>query len=326
MPSEYLRKTVSLSDIDSGIETFRITTNCRIDDLASVMKRVGLTHPPILKSAAQGHMIVCGFRRINAARSLEWPSISAFVLPEDATSLSCALLSISENGIERSLNLIETSRALFLLSSLISENEELLKTAEKIGLPGNPALFKKLLPLCKLPQPLQEGILSGALALPSAQMLFRFPQKTSIALAGFITSLKLSLHKQRELIDIIYEISKIEERSIEAVLNSPDICRILDDPKTDIPRKAALVREYLKKRRFPHITRSMTEFESLSNRLKLGEHVSLKPPPGFESNRYNISLSFGSLPEFELQIKTLEQLSNQEEFRFLLSSRDAHRD
>lgn len=324
MPFEYQPADVSLSDIDSGVEIYRITTNCDADDLASVIECAGLANPPILKPTANGYIIICGFRRIAAARSLGWRTISARLIDEDAAPLSCALLAISENCIERSLNLIETSRAVAILSSLIPEKNELQETAEKFGLPGNPSLLKKVLPLCRLPLPLQEGVLSGSLALPCIQMLSRLPAETSVVLAEFLTTLKLSLHKQRELIDIVQEISKREDCSIENILESPDICRIFDDPEADLPRKAALIREYLKKRRFPHLTRAETRFEELKSRLKLGNYVFLKPPPGFESNRYTLSMSFGSLTEFEAHRKTLEKISKQKDFVHILSSRDPH--
>jgi len=322
MPFKYELKSVALSDIDSEIDTFRITTKNRIDDLIPAMDRVGLTNPPILEQTPEGYVVVCGFRRIAAARSLGWLSIPARLVPEDASPLFCALLAISENSVERPLNPIETSRALFLLSSLIDDEEELLKTAKKVGLPVNQSQIKRLLPLCSLPKSLQEGILAGNLALPSVQMLSDFPDETAVLIADFLIKLNLSLHKQRELIGIVDEIIKIEGGSIESILGSSDIRQILDDPETDMPRKAGKIREYFKKRRFPHISRAQAEFERFKSRLKLGENVSLKPPAGFESNRYTVSLSFGSMPEFEKQIKTLEKLSVDEEFARLLCSRD----
>lgn len=324
MSFEYRQAEVFLSDIDSKIETFRITTNSSVEDLAHAMDRLGITRPPTLKTSANKHTVVCGFRRISAARSLGWRSISARILPEDADPLECALLAITENSIERPLNLIETSRALSLLSLLIKDRSKVLEAAEKAGLPGNVGLFKKILPLCKLPLPIQGGILSGSLALPSAHLLSRLPDETSVAVAEFLTNLKLSLHKQRELIDMVIELSKLEDCSIESILNSPEVCQLLNNPEMDLPRKAGKIREHLKKRRFPHLTQAQDEFKHLTGRLKLGEHVSLKPPPGFEGNRYTISLSFGNLPDFEKQIKILSKLAQNDEFVHLVRSRDPH--
>jgi ParB family chromosome partitioning protein len=324
MPSEVYHASVPLSNIDSETDTFRITSNREVADLVAAFKRVGLSNPPILKNTDGGYAVVCGFRRVAAARCAGWQSLPARIMPGDTDLLTCALLAISENSIERDLNLIEMSRALTLLQTLIGDKGTLMETAESVGLPGNPSMMEKLLPLCRLPEPLQNGLLSGALALPSVLMLSRLSTETAIVLSEFLSGMKLGLHKQREFIDIIFEISKREECSIESVIASPDIVAIQSDPNTDPPQKTGRIREYLRQRRFPSLTRAQAEFHRLKSQLKLGSHVSLKPPPGFESNRYILSLSFASPVEFEAQRDILGELAKHREFIHLLSSRDPH--
>lgn len=325
MHFEYRQVSVSLSDIDSENEAFRITTNSRIDDLAGAMDRIGLSTPPILRAGTVRQTVICGFRRIYAAKSLGWKHLPARILPEDVGPLSCALLSISENSIERPLNLIERSRAYSLLSTLIKDTGELVETLEKVGLPATPSLIDKMRPLCEMPWELQEGLIAGTLALPCAIMLSRLDNDTAVAIAVFVKNLKLSLHKQREFIDLVSEISKLEECSIESILASSAIHKILANPETDLPRKALKIRAYLKQRRFPHLFHAQEAFENLASSLKLGQSVSIKPPAGFESNRYTITQSFGSLAEFETQVNSLAQLAANKAFVQLLHSRDPHR-
>jgi ParB family chromosome partitioning protein len=322
MPSDFQLAVVSLSAIDSENGTFRITTNREVADLVSAFERVGLTNPPVLLTKDDGYLVVCGFRRIAAARDIGWTTIPARILPPDTDPVSCALFTISENSIERSLNLVETSRALSLIESLTGDKKKMVETARKAGLPGNPSLFTKMLPICRLPEPLQEGLLSGNLALPSVYLLSKLPPDTAVALTGFLTKLKLSLHKQRELIDILFEISKLEDISIESVLASREIDAIFNDEKTDLPQKSGRIREYLKQRRYPNLTKAQAEFEILKSDLKLGENVTLKAPPGFESNRFNLSFTFANPDDLENHLKTLEKLTQHNAFKTFLSSRD----
>jgi ParB family chromosome partitioning protein len=324
MPSDIQPAEVPLSAIDSENETFRITTNLEVGDLVSAFERVGLSNPPILKPQNDKYHLVCGFRRVSAARLVGWQSIPARILPDNVDPLSCALLAISENSIERSLNLIETSRALSLLASLSENMEAMAATARRIGLPGNRSHFQKIIPLCQLPKPLQTGLLSGALALPSVHLLSNLPSETAVPLSQFLADLKLSLHKQRELIDIVLEISKLEDLSVETVISSAEITDILEDPKADLPQKSGRIRRCLKQRRFPNLSQAQEEFDHLKSQLKLGENVSLKAPPGFESNRYTLSLTFGSPAELQSQMKVLGELSAHPEFNHLLTSRDPH--
>jgi ParB family chromosome partitioning protein len=323
MPSDFQVAVVPLSVIDSETGTFRITTNSEVKDLASAFERVGITNPPIVKSKGDGYLVVCGFRRIAAARDIGWETLPVRILPAGTGPVSCALLAISENCIERSLNLIETSRALSLIESLTGDMNEMAEIAHKAGLPGNLSLFRKMLSLSRLPEPLQKGLLSGNLALPSVLILSELPSDTAVALSDFLASLKLSLHKQRELIDIVVEISRREDCTIESVITSNEITAIFDDSKTDLPQKSGRIRSCLKQRRFPNLTQAQAEFERLKSNLKLGENVSLKAPPGFESNRFNLSLNFASPTEFKNQLKTLGKLMDDQEFIQFLSARDS---
>ena len=195
------------------------------------------------------------------------------------------------------MNLIETSRALALLRSCIPDDKERYEVAENLGLPSSPSLIKKIEPLCRLPQQMQNGILSGEISLPSALMLSKLPPKTADLLSGVLTYLKLSLNKQKELIVIIQEIAVIEDCTVEDLLQSEKIQGILNDAEMDLPRKSGLIRNYLKRRRFPHISSALDSFEILKNSLSLGENAALKPPPGFESRHYSLTLSFSNISQ-----------------------------
>jgi len=320
IPSKFDHRTVSLADIHSEKAPFRITTNSAVDDLAGAFNQVGIINPPVLIYQENGYVVVCGNRRVLAARALAWETIPARILPPQNDPLICAYLTISENSIERPLNLIETSRALSLLKSVIPDTGERYKVAENLGLPSSPTLIKKIEPLCHLPKHMQNGILSGEIALPSALMLSKLPPKTASSLSELLISLKLSLSKQKELIVIIQEISIREDCAIEDVIQSREIQDILGHPETDRPRKAGLIRDCLKRRRSPHISGAVDSFEKVKSSLSLGENVSLKPPPEFESNRYNITFSFSDMSELNLHKQTLERLVQDDRIRELFDS------
>ena len=317
--SKYEQRKVPLSAIDSEDETFRITTKTEIDDLVSIFRKIGLINYPILKPKNDGYLVICGYRRVAAARFLSWETIPARILSQRADTFLCATLAISENSVERSLNLIETSRALSLLSWTIPEKNLFSETAEMLGLPQNPSLVRKLLPLCRFPDSLQRGIVSGTLALPSALMLAKCPPESAVILAEFLEKLKLSLHKQRELIGIIQEISVRDDRSIQSIVTSPEIERIIGDSNLETPRKAGLIRDQLKQMRFPYLTQAQNSFNRLKGELKLGGNPSLRPPAGFEGNRYTISFSFENLFELKGHCKKIEKLEKNDQFVQLLS-------
>ena len=274
IPTKFDYRTVALEEIDSEEAPFRITTNDTVSDLSNALNQVGLINPPVLTHQANRYVVVCGHRRILAARALSWKTIPVRISTAQNDPLTCTLLAISDNSIERPLNLIETSRALSLLNSFIPDKKERYRVAGNLGLPSNPSLIKKIEPLCNLPQQMQNGILSGEISLPSALMLSKLKPRNAGLISEFLMRLKLSLSKQKELIVILQEIARREECTVEEIIRSEKIQSILDDPEMDRPRKSGLIRTYLKHRRFPNISSALDSFEELKKGLALGENTS----------------------------------------------------
>ncbi len=320
IPTKFDYRTVALKEIDSEEAPFRITTNDAVSDLSDALGQVGLINPPVLMHQADRYVVVCGHRRVLAARALAWETIPARIPTSQNDPPACAFLAISENSIERPLNLIETSRALSLLNSFIPDKKERYRVAGNLGLPSNPSLIKKIGPLCRLPQQMQNGILSGEISLPSALMLSKLQPKAAVLISEFLIRLKLSLSKQKEMIVILQEIAIREDCTVEEIIHSEKIQSILDDPEMDRPRKSGLIRTYLKHRRFPNISDALDAFEKVKSSLTLGENTSLNPPPGFEGNHYRISFSFSSMNELDHHKQTLERLLEDERIKALLDS------
>ena len=323
MPSDIEISSISLSDVALENQTFRITTDKDLSDITKSIKRVGLINPPVvISNGRSGLHIVCGYRRIKASIKLGCDRIPARLLPENTNGLSCALLSISENITERPLNQLEISRALSILKDQEPIREKFVAIAQSLGLPHTTSIINKMLPLCRLPEQLQGGIVSGALSLPTALMLSNFSEDNALLLGEFIIKLRLSLHKQREMLGLLEEIVINEDTSYRHVLSAEQISGIMDDPELDMPRKAGMIRSYIKKRRYPNLSEAQDAFEHMKGALKIGDNASLNPPPGFESNRYTFSFTFSSISDIKTQAETLNRLAENDALIRFLSERD----
>jgi ParB family chromosome partitioning protein len=323
MPSDFEISSIPLSEVSLENQPFRITTDKDLSDITRSIKRVGLINPPVVISNGLSELvIVCGRRRIKAAMALGWEHIPARVLPKETNGLFCALLSISENITERSLNQLEISRAVSILMDHEPSREKSGALAQSLGLPHTTSIVNKIRPLCRLPEPLQGGIVSGSLSLPTALMLSKFPEDIALLVGEFIIKLRLSLHKQREMIGLLEEIVINEDTSYRDILDAEQISGIMEDPDLDMPRKAGMIRSYIKKRRFPNLSEAQDTFEHLKGSLKIGDNASLNPPPGFESNRYTFSFTFSSISELKNQAEILNRLSENDDLVSFLSQRD----
>ncbi len=300
--------TVPLSAINIDDRIFLITTDTSYDDLAVSIKSVGLMNPPFLIHKASGYRIVTGFRRINACHSLGWPDIDANVLKPDTPELECVKLAVSDNSFQRPLNLIETSRSINLIRSLIEEDEIFMKTATQLGLPNNLAVLKKMEILCHLPWSVQQGVLSESISLAMALDLGKLKNDAGCIFAEIFNSLKLSLNKQREILTLAGEIAIREDISVPELLAGKEMRDIIGADDLDRTQKTRNLRLFLKRRRFPELFTAEKKFKSGLKKLKLGPGVQLNPPKYFEGKTYILNLAFDNLTELEDRKKTLEKM------------------
>ncbi len=320
MISEAVSHVVRPADVDAGDETFRVTTRQEVTGLCESLRAAGMTNPPLLLRRNDRLMVVCGFLRTRAAQALGWETMPVRILPESTGRLPCALAAIAENAGERALNPIEISRSAALLMDTAGDLETACRHANALGLSGNERHLVKMAGLCRMHRLVQEGLVSGAIALPTALSMAAMSASDAAALAELFRITRPSLGKQREMMTNACEISKREDLSVAAVLNTDDIRRVLYDGDMEAPRKTGLVRSYLKKRRFPAITRAEATFEALKNRLPLDPHTTLTPPPGFEGNRYTISFGVSNLGDFCRHQQTLFRIAEDPDFKTLLDT------
>ena len=305
---QFKEDTVPLSAIDTNDSYYRITTNTSFEDLGTSIEVVGLLNPPFLSRQPSGYRIVAGFRRINACQSLGWSKIEAKVLEPGKPDIECVKLAVTDNSFQRSLNLIEISRSVGLIRSVIENDGILLKTATQLGLPNNLSILKKAETLFHLPWPIQEGILSGSISLAVALSLAKLKDDDAVGFTEIFATLKLSLNKQREILTLAGEIAVREDISVRELLEGKEIRDIIGADDLDRTQKTRNLRLYLKRRRFPELITAEKNFKSGLKKLKLGPGVQLNPPKYFEGKTYILNLSFDNLTELEDRKKTLEKM------------------
>ena len=295
----FKQKIVKLSLIDSNDDSFRITTQINIDHLMDSIDNVGVLNLPLLIEKKSGYKIVCGFRRIEACRRLGWTDVEARILDSDTKRLECIKYAITDNSLQRPLNLIEQSRSINMLYGFFKDVSALGKSLSVMGLPDNPSIIKKIKGLYHLPGFVQSGILSNTISLAMALELGRLQLEAGECLAKLFQTLTLSLNKQREILSLLKEISLREDISIRKVLENDNLQKILTNKNLDRNQKIREIRIYLKQRRFPVITAAEKEFEKHVKKLKLGSGTKLIPPDNFEGTTYTLKLFFKNLIELK---------------------------
>ncbi|MDH3797428.1 MAG: ParB/RepB/Spo0J family partition protein [Desulfobacterales bacterium] len=301
-------QAISQVDIDTEDLTFRITTRRGIEDLLGSIQKTGLIQPPVLIENPAGYSIVCGFRRIAACRKLGWTRITARILEKPVDRFKSAQLSIADNALQRSLNLVETSRALKLLDDFGPDNQQRREAAEALGLPISGSLALAVKEICQLPLPVQEGILADTINLSMALDLGGLEPLTAEGLVRLFDQLKVGLNKQRELLLLLKEIAEREQITIRQLIAEKPLQEVLKTVEMDRAVKRQKVRSYLRQRRFPAITTTETEYRKWVKQLKLGNNINLIPPKDFEGNTFSMTLRFNNRQDLSDLNKKIEEI------------------
>ncbi|HSQ85168.1 MAG TPA: ParB/RepB/Spo0J family partition protein [Desulfobacterales bacterium] len=295
----YRHKIVNLSEIDFGDDTFRISTNKQVDDLMLSVDHIGILHLPLLLKKGTSYRIICGFRRIEACRRLNWPKLEAMILDPDTMRLKCIKYAITDNAFQRSLNLIEKSRCIEMLSDIFIDINRLSSELSVLGLAEHPSMIEKLKGICHLPEPFQNSILSNTISLPMVLELVGMLEADANTLIILFNTLKLGLNTQREIVTLVKEIAIREDKSIPQVFEELHLNKILSNKNLDKNQKVHKIRIYLKQRRFPTIAIIEKSYDKNHQKLNLDKRFKLIKPTNFESPTYTLQFSFNNLTQLK---------------------------
>ena len=306
-----LLKSIRLARIDSQDDTFRITTHTDTDELQVSIAHEGLLNSPVVIKKSAAFTIVSGFRRIDACRKIGYDEITVRVLEPRLSSLDCLRIAIAENALQRPLNLIETSRSLYKLSSLLNNSKSLAESAASLGLPANPSIISKIKDLCFLPWPVQSAILEDTISLSMAVELGFLAPDDAIAFVRLFNQLKIGLNKQKEIVTLIKEIAERDNISIHRLMEDDKLQAVLNSEDLDRTQKGRILRSTLRQKRFPRIVAAEDNFALCRRKLNLGNEIKLNPPKEFEGTAYSLTLTFSDLAHLKaLQSRLHEIMKN----------------
>ena len=292
---------------------FKISTGAVPDELVASIRLFGLLTPPIIIERPNGFRIVSGFKRVDALRQLGNNNIPARLLDPDTTVENCIRIAIIENSSQRSLNLVEQANAVALLSTSLAGTRQLADAACSVGVSVNPGMAEKLKKLAAMEDTLKTGVLDGTIALPVAiQIQAMADPVATVALGQLLKELKLSLNRQREILEWIVSICRRDDVTVSQLLASEKIANCLLDPKLDRRQKGQMIRKYLRTSRYPTIQAHEKRFDGIVKKLALAKGTVLTAPPHFESPNYSLRFEFGSYDELRQRLEEFEKIVESE--------------
>lgn len=310
--------TVFLDEIDLTDQRFKVSTGGPSGPLAASIQIAGVITPPILLQCGRSYAIISGFKRIIACKKLKYKRIFAQIYSAETPLEHCVNVAIIENALLRELNFVEQGRIIQLLDQFYSDQGKLCKQATKLGLPVNLDMAQKLRTVAQMNPVLQKALVEGHIALPVALQLKEMADDTiANKIAMIFTKIGLSLNRQREIIDWLTAISCRDGISVNGLLEDNKLIKILNCTDTDRKQKSIQVRQYLRKKRYPEMTKAEERYQEFLQRLNLGKGIQLIAPHHFEGPTYSIKIDFNRFEELIVRFQRLEGKINSPEFKAL---------
>lgn len=307
---------VSLRDIDSGDETFRISEELDSSPLQQSLREVGQLHPLTLAAAKGGALIVvAGFRRLRAIRNLNGESSLARICGRDShTALELFRPALWENLSHRVLNVLEAARALRVLIQECALTPEVVvrEYLPVLGLAPRMEILQTYLHMNNLPEAARLQAGRGWLTPRTAERLALMEVESRESLASVLAKIRLSASRQRQFLDLVQEAAPLRGTSLAGLLSDPEISETLTAPgKAPFERGEALF-ELLFRWRHPRLTLARAEFEAGKRRLCLPPNVRLSPDPYFESPAVRVEFEVSSRAGFQTCAEALMRASRSE--------------
>jgi hypothetical protein len=310
---------ISYDLIDFDDEYFKISLESELGELVDSIKRYGILNYPLLKFNDGRYIIVSGFKRLMASLALGENHGLCRIIDDD--ELTCAEISIIENSLNRSLTIIEQIKSINLLKKYVDGDSDhfFVMICRLLRIPQNKKFVQKLMMISTLPESLLTLVNNEVVSLSVAVELVTFDEETLPQFVFLFSQFKVSLNKQKELLVLIRELSKIGMKRQKEVLD--EVISLFHDEIQKNPDKNSvfkIIRNSLYTKRYPSIDKEIKKCESLLAKLNLPEGIKFVLPDFFEGRACQMTIQFKDMHELKQMHEQIEKVALKPEMMQIL--------
>lgn len=303
---------VNLDNLEQGPGPYGMSFGFDLAPLTHSIREIGLINAPCVIEKPSGQInIVTGYRRVMAARALEWSELPCRDLtPLDLSPLHLLVLSLKDNMTTRVFNDVEKGMVLSRLIKFVPREEILYQYMPMLHVPSNDPLLTLFLALEEADTDIKEAVSDGRLPLRNVKRLFALHSDSRDRVFLWLSNIKFNANQQVQFLEIIEDISKREEKEIPDILSENEMLGLLHDDKRNNPQKAKHVLEVLRRRRFPLLTRAEQVFHKQIAGLRLPNGIAIHHPPHFEGSQYQLEACFRNGTELRKMLEKLVRMKD----------------
>lgn len=289
---------VNLNQIDDSPGPYCMSYGFDTTQLTDSIRRIGLINSPILVRKGEGgneieFVVVAGFRRVKALKTLGETHIPCRVLPPETSPRKCLLINLYENLTIRNFNPVEKGMALVRLLEWVPAKEVIKTFMPLFDLPSHEETLHLFVQIeTAFERHAKDLLACGDLSTKAAKLLLEMDSAAREKFCCYFSIIKFSKNQQTQFIDFIHDLSHIEDNAIPRLLDDPELTDIRDDGQMNNPQKARALIMRLRSRRLPHLVKAEKGFKRMVEKLALPAGYQITPPPFFEGPHYRLEISF----------------------------------
>ncbi len=310
------------SAINLSDERFRISFFYTGTELKDSIQEVGLLNPPVLTHREGQLILVNGWKRVLACLLLELPLIPIFIAGQE-DDLELFTASVYENASVRSLSAIEKAEILDRLKKFGASDATLVRRLfPLLGIPCNPEYLKLFLVLAEFSAEEKKRIHQKNMSVTVLQALVFFNGQERALLHPWLQA--LGQNKQRELLNLLRDISLRDKQPPLDILREPQIQKLVQNDNLSLPQKVEKILSCLREARNPSLSFWTKTFETVLKNLEIEKGILVDPSPFFEGEDLALHFSFKSREELLERLMQVKKLADQADFCeiFKISTQD----
>ncbi|MCE5333039.1 MAG: hypothetical protein LLG06_00460 [Desulfobacteraceae bacterium] len=301
---------VPRDEIDLRDRTFEIRSYVESADIAGSLRRFGILVPPWVQRSGRGYIVADGFKRLDSSAASGEKAIFCRILSGTIPRRDVWLQRIETKLFGPGLNPAEKARIASVLIELFPSGEVPRQFFDRLRISPRREVLHAWAKLASFGPELLQVIASGDIAERAALELAEWdPESRSTALT-VLAELRCSASIQVEIVERINEISLREETGRAEILHCAEAEAILSAGEMNHRQKTQMLRDHLRRLRFPRLREREHRFGEQLEALGLPGSLKILPPPSFEGNGWRLELAFTSAEDLRGGVDAVRTLLN----------------
>jgi len=303
------------SKIDTKDKRFQISPCFPVDSLIPSIKKTGILNPPVLTKREGKYVVVSGWRRIFACIQLSIPSIPVFVMQE-TKDLEAFNVPLFGNLTIRDYTQIEKAAVIGKLHGFGESPENIIKKyLPLLKAPPRREIMDVYIKIDQLSESIKETAHKKKWPFGTLELMTEWNEKERQVLFPYVK--ELSLNKQKELIESLFDISQKRGVSAQRILSSGEFIKVHKDDSLSPVQKAEKIHSLARTERYPSLSTWKNAFKKISQNMDLPEEIAVIPSKFFEDEVISIRLEVKNKKDLEKHIDKLKELSSKKEISLL---------